>query len=65
MGSKYINSNKIYKFIFRANKYSANDNESAFDAIMDMHKSTLRLNYYPSRSTAHTKGLSPINYRTF
>jgi len=42
--------------ISRANKYSTNDNESAFDSIMDMHKSTLRLNYYPARSTAHTKG---------
>jgi len=31
-------------------------NRNAFDKLMHMHTSALRLNYYPSRSTAYTKG---------
>ncbi len=35
--------------IFRACHYTDPD-KSAFDNIMDRHKSTLRLNYYPRRA---------------
>jgi isopenicillin N synthase-like dioxygenase len=35
-------------FLFRACFY-APETISAFDSIMDRHKSTLRLNYYPKR----------------
>jgi len=39
----------------RACRY-ADDKVNAFDALMHMHTSAMRLNYYPKRATAHTKG---------
>ena len=41
---------------FRAAGYTVDPSLNAFDEIMNMHKSTLRLNYYPKRPTAHTTG---------
>ena len=49
---------KSIKIHFRAYKYAPAE-ISAFDKIMDQHKSTIRLNYYPKMS--ETKKTSPID----
>ena len=46
------------KINFRAYQYAPAE-ISAFDKIMDQHKSTIRLNYYPKMS--ETKKTSPID----